>query len=61
MNLLLRTGIIFFLLSFFTIQAPCAGTLSEDYQELVAKRVELENKRKDFETRLAALASQKKA
>jgi len=61
MNYLLRTGIIFFILSCFTIQTPFAGTLSEDYQELVKQRVELENKRKDYEARIAALSSQKKS
>ena len=61
MNYLLRTGIIFFLLSCFFIQTPFAGTLSEDYQKLVKKRVELENKRKNFEARLSSLSSQKKS
>ncbi|MDM8539205.1 hypothetical protein QUF70_20820, partial [Desulfobacterales bacterium HSG17] len=61
MNCLLRIGTIFILLTCVFINTSFAGTLSEDYQELVKKRIELENKRKEFETRLTALASQKKS
>lgn len=61
MSYLLRIGIVLILLSCFCTQISFAGTLSDDYQELVKKRVELENKRKEFETRLTALSSQKKS
>ncbi|MEE4355227.1 MAG: hypothetical protein V2I97_02090 [Desulfococcaceae bacterium] len=45
----------------FRVPDSMAGTLAEDYNALVSKRVELEDVRKKHESRLSTLSSQKKS